>query len=222
MPLADFQRALCDLIADPKLCLAVRANPVAALRGYALTLLEQRRLATVVHQRGMSTNCTLYRVNRAAPLYSMLGLSCFLLGERFLEMALRFWALDCETDLQHVEEVRRFARFLRERLEEGGLEEPCLAEVLDFEEALNELKLVPASVVESHHQQEWLWEGAASAAHCPPHVRIVIFRHEPLALLARLASRQEPPYALEEGRFALALVSGKRRRGVHYVPALHR
>jgi hypothetical protein len=207
MPLADFQRALCDMIADPELCLAVRARPAAALQPYSLTPLEQRRLETVSRQPGMSTNCTLYRVNRAAPLYSMLGLSCSLLGERFLGVALAFWARERETGLQHLEEARLFAGFLRQKLEDGSLADPYLGEVLDFEEALNDLKLVSPTTLAAHRGAEWLWDGEAAATHCPPHVRVVRFHHEPLALLASLASSKGPPHVLEEGLFHLALMA---------------
>jgi hypothetical protein len=47
MSLASFQGALCDLIASPGLCLAVRADPDATLARYELSGLERKRLANL-------------------------------------------------------------------------------------------------------------------------------------------------------------------------------
>ena len=53
-----YQRALSDMIASPRLCLAVRRDAGEALAGYELSDRERGRLATVALQPGMSTSCT--------------------------------------------------------------------------------------------------------------------------------------------------------------------
>jgi len=68
MSMAAFQRAYADLAASPKLCLAVRADPIAALASYELNAREHGRLESAVWQRGMDANCTLYRVTRITAL----------------------------------------------------------------------------------------------------------------------------------------------------------
>jgi hypothetical protein len=91
MTAVAYQRALCDLIASPKLCLEVRRRPETALAPYELTARERRRLEAVVRQPGMSVSCTLYRVNRLTPLATLHPVSCRLLGSRFVVVAERFW-----------------------------------------------------------------------------------------------------------------------------------
>src|SRR5439155_20830181 len=68
MTMAAFQRAYADLAGSPRLCLAVRADPAAALAPYDLDAREHRRLADIVWQRGMDANCTLYRATRITGL----------------------------------------------------------------------------------------------------------------------------------------------------------
>ncbi|HEX6738576.1 MAG TPA: hypothetical protein VF310_09905 [Vicinamibacteria bacterium] len=179
MSLASFQRALADLAASPALCLEARRDP-AVFDRYQPTERERRRLADVVRQRGMSTHCTLYRVHRITPLYTLLGCSCFVLGERLLGLVEAFWAEQPESDLQHLAEVDRFAGFLRARLATGELEDPYLDEVLAFEQALNELKLAPG-------------------------VRRLAFRHDPAVLLGHLALESLPPEPLPAGDYVLMM-----------------
>jgi hypothetical protein len=46
-------------------------GPDTAFSAYDLTPRESRRLALMLCDEGMSVNCTLYRVNRLTPLYSV-------------------------------------------------------------------------------------------------------------------------------------------------------
>lgn len=187
MSLHGFQRALCDLIASPELCVAARRAPEEALARFDLTARERRRLAAMVRQPGMSVNCTLYRVNRMTPLYSLLPRSCLALGDRLADEAAEFWRAG-GTDLQFGPEIVRFAAFLRERLDAGQLASPYLAELLDFELALHELRLAP--------RRRLLGELAAGASgrawRVSPLVRVVRFSHEPAALLGALAEGRVP------------------------------
>src|SRR5205823_6366283 len=50
-----------------------------------------------------------------------------------------------------------------------------------------------------------------------PLVRLVRFRHEPKALLERLAAMEPPPYSVEEGEFPLLLVAGREELEVRRV-----
>ena len=66
MSVASFQQALCDLIASPRLCRALRAAPEEVLANYELSARERARLCEVVWQRDMlRRDCSLYRANRA-------------------------------------------------------------------------------------------------------------------------------------------------------------
>jgi hypothetical protein len=179
--LLGYQQALCDLVASPSLCLRVRAD-AATLDAYDLTDRERRRLSTVVAQPGMSTSCTLYRVNRITPLYSYLPLTCALLGDDLIVEAERYWSQGKPGDLQFGPETQRFAQFLRDRFAAGALASPYVGEVLELELAANALR----------------W-GAD-----PPR-RTVRFAHEPEPLLAALAEDRAPPPELPEGDYLVEL-----------------
>jgi hypothetical protein len=192
MSLLGYQRALCDMIASPQLCLRVRAH-ADALDGYTLTARERRRLRAVSAQRGMSTSCTLYRVNRITPLQSYLPLTCTLLGDGLAEEADRYWSEGKPGDLQFGPEARRFGEFLHRRLRAGAIDDPYLAEVLALEMAANELR----------------W-GAQPAS------RSVPFVHDPVALLEALADGRSPGPGIARGDYTVLLdaTSGRLRLGM--------
>lgn len=204
MSLKGFQRALADLVASPELCRAARVDPAAVFVGYELTPLEERRLATVVAQRGMATSCALYRANRLAPLYTFLPLTCFLLGSRLRAELDRFWAAHAQPADIAEQELQGFAEMLRGRLASGDLEDPVLGEVLEYELASFMLALLPPPGADP--------APGGGPARVHPRVRVVAFRHDPAALLRLLAARQPPPYAVEEGEFYLLVDARGRER----------
>lgn len=168
MSLGDFQRAFADLIASPAACLRVRANPGAALASYDLTSREHRRLVDVVWQRGMSVNCSLYRVNRITPLFTLLPMTCCLLNDDLLALSEEFWQAD-RTDLQFSLEVERFGAFLVSKVRSGRLSDPCLEEVVAYELAANRVRFA------STPQQE-----------------VVPFSHDPWEVLVPLSRGERP------------------------------
>ena len=174
MSLASFQRALCDLIASPDLCVRLTHAPEEVLPNYDLSPRERRRLVGVVRQPGMSTTCTLYRVNRITPLYTLMPLTSFLLGDRLIAEAEAYWAEFPGSDLQFRLEVERFAGFLQGRLRTGQLEDPYLEEVIEFETAAAALRYASPRV------------GSDAL------IRAVRFRHDPELLLRLLIDRRRP------------------------------
>jgi hypothetical protein len=204
MTLQAFQQALCDLIASPTLCLALRADPNPVLERYELSTRERRRLISMVWQRGMSTNCSLYRVNRITPVYTLLPSTCFVLGDALIREVERFWESHEFTDLQFKHETDRFGVFLKRRIWAGDIDNPLLEEVLAFELSINALQFVP-------RRQIALEANCASTAvhdvplRLHPLVKIVRFRHEPVRLLQLLAARHPLPYELTEGEFFILL-----------------
>ena len=157
------------------------------LARYDLSDRERRRLVAVSRQPGMSTTCTLYRVNRITPLYTLLPLSSFLLGERLLPEAERYWAEFPGSDLQFKYEVERFGGFLKRRLHSGDLEDPFLEEVLTFEMVATALRYAPRRGPQADL------------------VGVVRFRHDPTVILALLTAERRPPDDLPEGEFDLVL-----------------
>ena len=116
MSIAEFQRAFADLIASPERCVALREGNADVLADYAMTPREKKRLETMVHHEAMSVNCSLYRVNRLIPVYSVLPHSCRLLGDRLMDELDAFWAASRHATLQYRWESWRFGLWLEERI----------------------------------------------------------------------------------------------------------
>src|SRR6478735_4881970 len=108
MSLPSFQRAFYDLIANPAFCMEAKENPQLLSEKYDLTEKESKRLNTVIWQKGMSTNCTLYRVNRVTPIYTLMPYTCKLLGDTILPVLNEFWSNFARTKLQYKDEVALF------------------------------------------------------------------------------------------------------------------
>jgi hypothetical protein len=209
MSVVSFQQALCDLIASPRLCHALRAAPEEVLANYELSTRERARLCEVVWQRGMSTNCSLYRANRVTPLYLLLNYSCRSLGDQFRALLDEFWDAKIYRDGQFPSEVERFAAFLRKRIADDNVSTPYTAELLDFELKLNALKLAPRKQL--LRELEGLpAPGPDTPCRLHPLARLVRFHHDPVVLLdaaARgiIASAKIPR---QETLIALSLANG--------------
>lgn len=174
MSLLGYQQAFCDMIASPAMCVRVRADPAKALSSYDITLKERGRLATIARQPGMSTSCTLHRLNRMTPIYSYLPLTCTLLGDDLMREAEQFWSECRLEDLQFKPETRRFAAFLQRRIAEGLLTDPRIDDVLRLELAAMDL--------------QWKAE---------PRLRLVRFRNDPEPLLRDLSEGRQPPRTIQ-------------------------
>nr|WP_295875840.1 hypothetical protein [uncultured Chitinophaga sp.] len=187
MSLLSFQQALAALIASPELCVEARQQPDAVFASYDLTDRERKRLETIVFQRGMSVNCTLYRVNRITPIYTLLPYTCLLLGERLMPLATAFWEACRQSDLQFKREIEGFADYLENQIAQGRLQVLYLPEILRMESAINALKFLPK-------QQD-----AASR------VRYIPFEHEPGPLLEALSALRLPEVMPAEGNWLLII-----------------
>lgn len=186
MSLEEFQRAIVDLVASPELCLSFRAEPGKFLERYELTDVERRRLSAVNRQRGMSTNCSLYRSNRITPIYTLLPLTCFVLGDVLGTEMEGYWRSEEFVDRQFLLEIERFGEHIRRRMRSGVLSIPVLGEVLNFELAWNALNVGPRNRV-------------------PAESRLLTFTHEPRELFRRLEARDPLPYRLPRGEFFVLL-----------------
>lgn len=120
MSIAEFQRAFAELIASPERCLDLR-DGAAGLADYQLSARERQRLQSMVREEGMSINCSLFRVNRLIPVYSVLPNSCRLLGGRLMAELDAFWAASRHATLQYRWEAWRFGVWLQERIAAGLL-----------------------------------------------------------------------------------------------------
>jgi hypothetical protein len=203
MSLEEFQRATSDLIASPALCRQLQRDPQTVLNQYQLSTRDQRRLVDMVGQPGMSVNCTLYRFNRITPVYTLLPLTCFVLGDRFIPEAETFWETFQDSDPRFRNEIARFGDFLTRRLNDGSLENPLLKEVLAFELATNDLRFAQRqTILEGLPAQSQDHEGPLQLH---PLVRLVEFHHEPTKLLELLRNRAPLPYDLQRREFWVLL-----------------
>ena len=201
-----FQQAMCDLIASPDLCMVLIESPEEVLGRYDLSDRDRRRLIEVVQQPGMLVNCSLYRANRLSPIYNLVPHTCFLLGNALVDEATEFWKGFKETRLQFHEEVKRFADFLRRRVEMGFLQNPMLVEVLEYELALNEFRYTPRlDVLARLELNKTVASSESKRVQLHPLIRVLLFRHEPRRLLEFLDERRPPPYELAEGEFWVLL-----------------
>lgn len=112
MSMEAFQRAYADLAASPKLCLAVRANPVAALAPYDLDARERGRLTRAVWQRGMDANCTLYRATRITALNAVAPLTLGLIRPVLRTVLDAYWEDHAVHDVRFARETARFIAWL--------------------------------------------------------------------------------------------------------------
>ena len=115
MSMAAFQRAYADLAASPRLCLAVRADPVAALAPYDLDARERGRLAQAVWQRGMDANCTLYRSTRITALNTVIPLTLGLIRPVLRAVLDAYWEGHPVHEVRFVQETARFIEWLETR-----------------------------------------------------------------------------------------------------------
>ena len=118
--LAQFQQAMCDLIASPPLCEAIRRDPSLLRTAYELTEREADRLAAIARHDGMTAACSLYRANRLAPLVMNLPRTCRALGAALRPLVDEFWTVHPETNVHFFVECDRFCTFLDTRIA-GGL-----------------------------------------------------------------------------------------------------
>jgi hypothetical protein len=149
MSMAAFQRAYADLAGSPKLCLAVRADPAAALAPYDLDAREHGRLAGAVWQRGMDANCTLYRVTRITPLDAVIPLTLALIRPVLRPVLDAYWEDHPIHDVRFALEAARFIDWLERHpsaLPDAAEEVVALAR---RELAVDEARLIAATTTEA-------------------------------------------------------------------------
>ena len=165
MSIAEFQRAFADLIAFPDRCVALREGDAGVLAGYDMTRRERKRLETMVHDEAMSVNCSLYRVNRLIPVYSVLPHSCRLLGNRLMVELDAFWAASRHATLQYRWESWRFGLWLEERIAARRLPGGPVEDAVRLEMALFDA------------------QAAASGGNGGSRRRVILLRYDPDELL---------------------------------------
>jgi len=115
MTMAAFQQAYASLAASPRLCLAVRADPIGALAAFDLDARERYRLASAVWQRGMDANCTLYRATRITALNAVVPLTLGVLRPVLRLVLDEYWEAHPVHEVRFAREAARFIAWLETR-----------------------------------------------------------------------------------------------------------
>jgi hypothetical protein len=164
---AAFQAALARLVVDPAYREGVRAHGEPVLEG--LDALERRRLLAVAAGPGLDMTCKVHQAWRLGKLYTMVPLTCALLGEESLKRAVHdFWRSRPPRSFYFRDEAIDFCDHLSTRSEI-----PYLAEVLAYERAVLELRR-PFTGDERER------------------TATVEFRHDPARLLSALRAGERP------------------------------
>lgn len=190
MALSEFQRALSEMTVAPSLAARVRAEGEPPLAAYDLTARERARLVAVAQHPGMDLNCTLARGNRFGPIVDVLPLTCTLLKPWLRELLNELWQNKRPENYQLSGEEHAFVAFLQGKLAGGEFSHPYLAEVLEYETA-------SWALVQSLRHTV---EGDEPPPGAEP-FRLVLFTHDPAALLPPLESGALPPDGLPGGRY---------------------
>ena len=204
MSLQTFQQALSDLTSSPELCVQARDNPKKVLGSYHLSSRELMRITIILHQRGMSTNCTLYRANRITPLYTLLPNTCFLLGKDLMRHAELFWKSYKETNLVFKQEITYFCNYLVKQIRSKTITSPFLEEILGLERAIVEFGFLSRKEI-SYEEHCTNLNEIDPTVRLHPLIKVVPFVHDPIVLLSYLAEVQLPPEDINRGKYYLLL-----------------
>jgi hypothetical protein len=172
MSAAAFQAALGRLVADASYREAVRAEGEPALR-CELDAVQRRRLLAVAASPGLDITSKVHEAWRLGKLYTMLPLTCALLGEERLGREVDgFWRRCLPRSFYFRDEALEFCDHLARRLR-TGMRVSYLREVLAYESTVLELRRPFAP-----------GEGKR--------IRSVAFRHDPARLIGALRAGERP------------------------------
>lgn len=135
--LVEFQQALVDLTASPELCNLVRcgADDEVLPARYELTARELRRLLAIVRHPGMAAACTVYRMNRLAPMALNVRGTIRALGPALGPLVNDYWRDYPRGHAHFYIETDRFCRWLRQRIAAGEPVAPEVPAILEREAA---------------------------------------------------------------------------------------
>lgn len=110
--LSDFQQALAEITASPRLCVAVRRDPAVLADRYRLSERECRQVLATANHPSMECACSLYRANRLAPLVRNLPRTIAALTERLEPVLNDYWEAHPWPYRYGYLESERFCRWL--------------------------------------------------------------------------------------------------------------
>ena len=110
--LRDFQQALAEITASPRLCVAVRRDPALLAERYSLSDRERRQVLAMANHPSMECSCSIYRANRIEPLVRNLPRTIAALTERLEPVLNDYWEAHPWPYRYGYLESERFCRWL--------------------------------------------------------------------------------------------------------------
>lgn len=140
MSLKSFQEALAEIITSPQIGQAYQKDPVLLDQKYTLSEKERGRLLGMIGQKGMRINYMLYQMNRLTPLTMLMPYTLKILHPQLMSVLHPFWRTYPKTSFQFKDEIAYFSAFLKEKIAEGSLDFPYLEDVVNVEDAINDIR----------------------------------------------------------------------------------
>ena len=190
MSLNEFQRAMVELTLAPRRASRLLHGDLETLAIYDLTERERRRLLNVVHQPGMSVNCTIARGNRFEAIGELFPMTCVLLEPVLRELLDELWEENRPSNYQFAGEEDAFIATLREKIASGHLHIEYLEEIFQYE-------LICSKMAQEIRNQ---------TDTSPELSEIIEFEHSPELLLTPLSRLEAPPAGLPAGHYLARLV----------------
>jgi hypothetical protein len=129
-PLEQFQVALAQLVADPRLVIELRRDPAGTWATELLEPLNDRdreRLVAMAEDPRIEVLCSLYRSNRLTALVRTVPQLVDSLGSALDATVSRFWREVPRRDLQFLSEGRAFCRFVAATSDERAMVTAAIA-----------------------------------------------------------------------------------------------
>lgn len=131
--LVDFQQALADITSSPDFCNDVRADGAVLDGRYRLNDREKKRLLAIALHPGMACGCTVYRMNRLAPLAMNLRGTLRGMGPELRPLMARYWRDHPRGHSHFFIESKRFCDWLRLQIAAGQSVSASVEESLETE-----------------------------------------------------------------------------------------
>ncbi|WP_118972628.1 hypothetical protein [Taibaiella koreensis] len=140
MSLKSFQEALAEIISSPLIGQAYYKDPASLEQKYSLTEKERNRLLGMIQQKSMKANYMLYQMNRLTPLTMLMNYTLKIIHPQLMPLLHEFWKAYPRTSFQFKDEIGFFSDFLKKKIAAGQLDMPFLEDVLNIDDALNDIR----------------------------------------------------------------------------------
>lgn len=197
MSLRSFQEALAEIITSPQIGQAYYADPALLDQKYTLSEKERNRLLGMIRQKGMRANYMLYQMNRLTPLTMLMAYTLKILHPQLMSVLHPFWKAYPKTSFQFRDEIAYFSAFLKKQITEETLDHPFLEDVVNLEEAINDIRF--------NTEEQESFNDEFYTLH--PSARIIYMQHDAAELVEVMVTYDSaqplPPVTVAPGYYLL-------------------